>query len=406
MNNKLWNKNFCLVTAATVLGSAGAIAGGFALSFFIYDETKSTLASALIIAIRLIPTTIVPLFISPLMDRLPRKAFLVCGDIVNGTVYAAMGIWLLFNSFSYIGYLVISFLLACLDSVDELAYTSIYPELIPKGEEEKGYSVSSMLYPILQVIMMPAAGLLLDKIGVPNLLIIQSALSFSAAVTESFIKIEKKQPLSKNYSIKLWVNDIKEALLYLKKEKGLRSIFEYMAVTNGVAMGFSPVLIAFFRTASGFSAGIYSFFSVAEFAGRTLGSMVQYKIKIPDTKKYGFVFLVYQIYETMDMCLLWLPYPPMLVNRGICGFLGNNSAIIRNAAVQRYIPENLRSRVNAFDGILGTAAGGLLTLLVGFLGEVLDYRQCITLCGAIAITASWMLILGRKKEVKRIYVMR
>ena len=36
----------------------------------------------------------------------------------------------------------------------------------------------------------------------------------------------------------------------------------------------------------------------------------------------------------MDMCLLWLPYPLMLVNRAICGFLGSNSAILRSSAVQ------------------------------------------------------------------------
>ena len=209
--------------------------------------------------------------------------------------------------------------------------------------------------------------------------------------------------LSKEYSIKSWLDDIKEAIIYLKEEKGLRSIFEYMAVTNGISIGYSPILIAFFRSAAGFSAAMYSFFSVAEFAGRTLGSIVQYKVKIPDKKKYGFVFFVYQVYETMDMCLLWLPYPLMLINRGICGFLGNNSAIIRNAAVQRYIPENIRSRINAFDGVLGTAVGGFFTLLIGFIGEVVDYKLCITICGAIAMLASWFFILGRKKTVKKIY---
>ena len=99
-----------------------------------------------------------------------------------------------------------------------------------------------------------------------------------------------------------------------------------MAVTNGVSSGFSPILVAFFRTFPGFTAAMYSAFSVVEFAGRTIGSAMQYRIKIPAKKKYGFTFFVYQFYEAMDMCLLWLPYPLMLINRGICGFLGSNSA--------------------------------------------------------------------------------
>ena len=77
----------------------------------------------------------------------------------------------------------------------------------------------------------------------------------------------------------------------------------------------------------------------------------------------------------LDMCLLWLPYPLMLVNRAICSFLGSNSAILRSSAVQRYIPERLRSRVNALNSVLLTAGASVFSLLMGFLGEMLDYRR-------------------------------
>ena len=402
---KLWTRNFRLVILASAIGTVGAIAGGFALAFLVFDETGSTLASAMIVAIQLLPHLLLPVLIAPFMDRLPRKSFLVAGDIANAVLLAGMGLWLLFFDFSYVGYLAVSLLLACLGAVDELAFTSIYPELIPEGAEQKGYAVSSMLYPVLTVIMTPLAAVLLDTLGVAWILIAQSGLSLAAAITESFIHLDETERQHRTpYSLPAWVGDIREAVLYLKEERGLRSIYEYMAVTNGVASGFSPILVAFFRTFPGFTAAMYSAFSVVEFAGRTIGSALQYRIKIPDKKKYGFVFFVYQVYETMDMCLLWLPYPLMLVNRGICGFLGSNSAILRSAAVQRYIPEKLRSRINAFYGVLLTAGASVFSLLMGFLGEILDYRWCVTIGGAIAMLASWLLIWGRRKEdVRRIY---
>ena len=142
---------------------------------------------------------------------------------------------------------------------------------------------------------------------------------------------------------------------------------------------------------------------MAEFLGRTLGSAVQYRVKVPDKKKFGFVFGVYQTYEAMDMCLLWMPYPLMLANRALCGFLGSNSAIMRSAAVQRYIPEHLRARINAFDSALMTAACCVFSLLVGLLGEVLDYRWCVTVCGAVAMTACWLFIWRGRNDVRRIY---
>ena len=402
---KLWTRNFRLVILASAIGTVGAIAGGFALAFLVFDETGSTLASALIVAIQLLPHLLLPVLIAPFMDRLPRKSFLVAGDIANAVLLAGMGLWLLFFNFSYVGYLAVSLLLACIGAVDELAFTSIYPELIPEGAEQKGYAVSSMLYPVLKVIMTPLAAVLLDTLGVAWILIAQSGLSFAAAITESFIHLDETERQHRTpYSLQAWAGDIREAVQYLKEERGLRSIYEYMAVTNGVASGFSPILVAFFRTFPGFTAAMYSAFSVVEFAGRTIGSALQYRIKIPDKKKYGLVFFVYQVYESMDMCLLWLPYPLMLVNRGICGFLGSNSAILRSAAVQRYIPEKLRSRINAFDDVLITAGASVFSLMMGFLGEILDYRWCVTIGGAIAMLASWLLIWGRRKDVRRVYL--
>ena len=401
---KLWTRNFLLVILASAIGTVGAIAGGFALAFLVFDETGSTLASALIVAIQLLPHLLLPVLIAPFMDRLPRKSFLVAGDIANAVLLAGMGLWLLFFNFSYLGYLAVSLLLACIGAVDELAFTSIYPELIPEGAEQKGYAVSSMLYPVLKVIMTPLAAVLLDTLGVAWILIAQSGLSFAAAITESFIHLDETERQHRTpYSLQAWAGDIREAVQYLKEERGLRSVYEYMAVTNGVASGFSPILVAFFRTFPGFTAAMYSAFSVVEFAGRTIGSVLQYRIKIPDKKKYGLVLFVYQVYESMDMCLLWLPYPLMLVNRGICGFLGSNSAILRSAAVQRYIPEKLRSRINAFDDVLITAGASIFSLMMGFLGEILDYRWCVTIGGAIAMLASWLLIWGRRKDVRRVY---
>ena len=55
MKNTLWTRNFTLITAATALGAAGGIAGGFALSFLVFDETGSTLASSLVLTVQLLP---------------------------------------------------------------------------------------------------------------------------------------------------------------------------------------------------------------------------------------------------------------------------------------------------------------------------------------------------------------
>ena len=179
-----------------------------------------------------------------------------------------------------------------------------------------------------------------------------------------------------------------------------------MAVTNGMAMGYAPLLIAFFRTAQGFTTAMYSFFSVAEFTGRTIGGAVRYRFSLPERKRFGFLFGVYQTYELMDACLLWLPYPLMLVNRALCGFLGIQSATIRQAAVQRYIPDRLRARLNAYESLLCTAAGAVLSLAIGALGEVLDYRLCMTICGLTSMLVCWLTVFLRRRQVQQVLAAR
>lgn len=403
MTKTLWSKNYTLVTLATILGAAGGIAGNFALSFLVYDETGSTLAAAILVAIQVFPNFLIPLLVSPIMDRLPRKPFLVGGDLVNGALYAAAGIYLLFQPFSYTGYLFFSLLLASLSSFDGLAYNAIFPRLIPDGFEEKGYTISTMIYPVLNVVMMPLAALLLDVIGVAWILIIQGILSASASIIESRIDLVEQRKTGGHFSLSQWKNDLVEAVKLLKNDSGLCSTYIYMAVTNGVGNAFSPILVAFFRTAAGFTIAMYSFFSAAEFIGRSIGGFVHYHILIPPKKRFSFAFFVYQMYEAMDMILLWLPYPLMLVNRSLCGFLGINSAIMRQAAVQKYIPDDYRARLNALDTVLSSAGLCIFSLAIGALGELLDYRLCLTVGGLFTSVVLWVTVWKNRNSVRKIY---
>lgn len=404
MKQTLWTKKFSLLITATTLGCIGNIISSFALSFLVFDETGSTFASALVIAIQLIPNFLIPLLAAPWMDRLPRKPFLVFGDLMNGILYALMGLYLLFFDFSYIGYLGYSLLLATLGSLDELAYNSIFPKVIPNGMEQKGYAVSSMLYPILRVVTLPITAVLMDILGIPWLFIGQGMFSICAALVENQIQLEEKIRMNgTGFSFKIWKEDIAEVLHYLKTEKGLQAVYSYMAVSNGVSTGYTPVLVAFFRTAPGMSAALYSLFSIAEFLGRTIGGFVQYHIQIPTEKKYHVTFGIYTIYELMDMSLLWLPYPLMLANRTITGFLGTNSATLRVAAVQTYIPEQMRARVNAFENMIIMAISSICSVLVGAIGEILDYRLCITLCSAFALLVCMCTIFRYRTDIKKIY---
>lgn len=222
----LWSKNYTLLMAATTLGSIGGIAGSYAMSFLVFDETGSTLATGLLAALQILPHFLLPILIAPWLDRRPRKPFLVGGDLIGGLLYGLAALYLRHFEFSYPGYLAFSLVINSVNAFDSLAFNCIFPKTIPSGFEDKGYTVSAMLYPVLNVLMMPLAALLMDTIGVANILFIQSGMSILAAVTESGIKVEETTRFdAKKSGFSLWLQDFKDGFRYLSGERGLLNIY-------------------------------------------------------------------------------------------------------------------------------------------------------------------------------------
>ena len=403
MQNTLWTKNFTIITLGTVISAIGGVAMGFALSFVVFDNTGSTLMMALFAAASSLPGVILPVLISPYLDNFRRKPVIVGLDYLSAVIYLLFGLYLLKHSFSLPLYLLFSLLCGSIGSVYNLAYESLYPNLIPNGFAQKGYTVSGMLYPTVTMVMTPVASILYTQLGLGVLCLGEGLLLAAAASVETQINVEEHIKPGGKFSFHDYIRDFREGFRYLKKEKGLLRIYGYMPITQGVSQATEPLIRAWFRTAPGLNLTMYALFTTAEFIGRTVGGLVHYKFEIPPEKRFSLAYLVYVTYNIMDTVLLWLGFPLMLVNRGVCGFLGINSATLRASSVQNYLPDNMRAKVNAVFNMLYALVPTLLTLAVGALGEVMDYRLCVTLVSAAGLLPCYLIMWRGREDVKKVY---
>ena len=220
---------------------------------------------------------------------------------------------------------------------------------------------------------------------------------------ETRIQVEEHAKPGGKFSFRDYIGDFREGFRYLKKEKGLLRIYGYMPITQGISQATEPLIRAWFRTAPGLNLTMYALFTTAQFIGRTVGGLIHYKFEIPPEKRFSLAYLVYVTYSIMDTVLLWLGFPLMLVNRGICGFLGINSATLRESSVQNYLPDNMRAKVNAVFNMLYALVPTLLTLAVGALGEVMDYRLCVTLVSAAGLLPCYLIMWRGREDVKKVY---
>ena len=402
MKQTLWTKNFTIITLGTIISSIGTAALNLVLSYVVFSETQSTFLSGAFGAISLIPQLLLPLLVSSYIDRIPRKPIIVILDFFNGLLALSFGYFVLKHGFNFGVYLTFSLLESSISSVYQIAYESLYPKLIPNGMSQKGYTISGMIYPTVTIISSPLGSILYTRVGIAPIIIVYGILLLVASFFEHFISIQEETSIH-NFDFNQYKEDMKSTVQYLKEEKGIRNIYITMPFSQGFSDGSEPLIMAYFSSTPGLGITLYSFFTVAQFIGRTIGGTFNYKVEFPKEKRFSICYFVYIFYAIMDAILLLLPYPLMLVNRALTGFCGINSATLRSSSVQNYIPDDKRAKLNAFMNVFYSLASMLFKLLFGFLGEFIPIK-ILMIVGALSEIFVYHFFLYRDKEdIKPIY---
>lgn len=369
----------------------------------VFDETGSTLMSAFLFIAGMIPSVILPILIAPIIDRYPKKRVIVGLDYLTGALYLLIAFIVSKTGFVYSIYLIFSLIAGTIGTVYQLSYQAWFPDLIPLGFEQQGYAVSSSIYPTVMIVMSPVAAYLYKTYSISFLFIIIGILTLVAATFELFITNIHNGDKDSKFDFKQYKADILGGFSFLKNEEGIRNIYTYMSITNGVGNGMYLMVQAYFQTVSFLSVTMLAFLRSAETVGRIIGGLVQYKVKVPPKKRYGITKFVYMFYETMDLILLFIPYPMMIINRFCCGFLGMTSATLRETSVQSYLPANMRAKVNAVFNVFMSFSIIIFQIIAGYLGDVIGYRKVVVILTSISITAIFIFIILPSDKNRKVY---
>ncbi len=400
----LWTKDFTLITAGTIISAIGGTAMNFALGLVVFDNTESTWLTGVFVAVMMIPSLVLPVLAAPFVDSHCRQKIIVRLDTLSGLIDLGFAVFLFYDSFSYPIFMLFGLMMSCIGTIYSLAYNSLYPELIPEGFTQKGYSVSSLIYPSATAVIVPIAAIVYSNWGIMYIFIAEGMLLLIASAFERFITPDRGEREKKQFDLKVYCSDILGGVRYLKNEKGVRSLYSYMAVVSATANGNYLMTVAHFQSgANGLTTTMLSLLQTSETIGRTLGGLLHYFVKIPVEKRYAITEKVYLIYETLDGVMLLLWYPAMIVIRFILGFLGVNSATLRAAAVQKYLPSEIRARVEALFTTLIALGQMIMSLVAGALGEVLHYPIVSVIFGGLGVMCVFLLVVRNRSHIKALY---
>lgn len=405
--NKLWNRNFTILTIGSFISAFGSAAAGIAFGILIYTKTGSPLTLALFTIANIIPRMITAIFVGPFIDRHSRVKLIYRIDFFYSIFFAFVSVVLFSGYFDVLIFTLIASLFGIIDTVYQIAFTSLFPEVISQGNHSKAYSISSLIWPISAAIMAPIATYMIENFadGVAILMVFNAVTFFVTASIETLIKVNETLNTKKDGVKFSFFEDLKEGIRYYKVERGILGIGVLFAAFSFVYAASDLLRMPYFVNHPTLTLQHFSLLISASAIGRMVGGVIHYIFKYPTAKKYLIAVSVYLTVEIMGATLLFMPYVIMVAVSFIVGLLSVTSFNIRMSATQTYLPGHIRGRINSTQQLLWNLGTIFGTLTIGLIAEFsgLDYRLVIMMASVVSISAIFLIPIRMKDEFKKIY---
>lgn len=395
--NKLWNKNFTLLTIGSFISMMGSYMAALAINFTVFDMTKSVFLFAIFNVAYYIPKLVITPLLGPIIDKYSRKKIVIGTDCCYCLLFFLLPVVIYFTEFSLPLYLGFNFLISLLDSVYSAAFTTLLPDTITPGRSQKAYSIDSLLGPISQGLMAPIFLIVYNKIGLSGILIFNSVTYLIVAVFECFIDV--KENLIKD-SKSTFLENLKEGYVYLKEEKGIYVIYMKIFFTTVTWGAIMTVMLPYFESKVNLGKEKYIILGIVMTGSRfIIGFLQSIFVTYSPENKFKIYVIINFIIDSLLLFIFISPLYGIYIIWGITGSLGIITITIRTSSLMAYIPGNMRGRLSSISLVLSNMGMLLGSFLGGFIAEKLGYITLGTLVGVLGLIVNIYYFSRYKKSL-------
>ncbi len=404
MHQKLWTKDFTIITLGTVVSMLGNTLSGFGIGLLVLDYTGSTFFYALFMVAYSFPKIFMPLLAGPYLDKFSRKKVIYTLDFFSAVTYGLLFFILKANAFGYPLLIFFAVLIGSVDSIYTVAYDSLYPNLVSEGNFTKAYSISSMIYP-LAAMMVPVAAVIYERVGLAPIFLFNAFSFLTAAIFETFISVKETHTgdIVEKYNMKKYLSDFKDGIKYISAEKGLMVITVYFFITFLCNSAFDTIALPYFKSEPTLGVQLYTYVMGCNVFGRLIGGIVQYRIRLKPERKFNIALCVYFLTNVICAAVFFTPVYAMMLLMLASGFLSVTSYNIRISSTQSYVPDSHRARFNGTFGMICTAGTIIGQLLTGALADRYSMRWIIVGFMLFNLLAVYFVMWLGRKGVKEVY---
>lgn len=182
-------RTFLIIWSGQLVSAIGSAMTVFALTVWVWQFTEKATTIALFSFFFQLPQIFVALFAGILVDHFNRKHLMILGDtcvalctITVGLLYSTdnLHIWHLYCLSAFYG---------CFGHIQNLAYSTSIPLMVPKQHYIRASSMSSLVSQASAIIAPALAGILYPTIGLLGIILVDMATFFVAIVTMLLVQI-------------------------------------------------------------------------------------------------------------------------------------------------------------------------------------------------------------------------
>lgn len=407
--------NLNLFLSGKLISLLGTFIYNFAVSLYILKVTGSGMSFALSILVGMVPRIVFGPFAGSIADRVDRKKLAVWLDVLSGlTVFGLVGLSALYGlriPFIY----AVNLILSTINTFFDTTLSTAMPDLVRDSSLTKINSYSQAVSSISSILGPVLGGLIFGLVPMDLFLIVNGLSFLVSAALEMYIDFkfnrdENSMVEKKRMSMHLFIQDMKDAVAFMKGQRALFEILKCAVIINFLVSGsFSIVYPFIINNVLKMSSSQYGILEAVFSVGLLAASIVIGKLPEKDKKLKRLVFCL----ASMGVMLMLMGIPTVNGISGInINILFGYFVIIMIASasflvfvniplmvtIQRLSPENMLGRVM---GILQTFSGGIgplgVIIAVALVGIVPPYIIQLVSGGVMVLVS---LGLYRNKAMK------
>jgi MFS family permease len=361
-----------------------------ALFGLVFDLTGSALAVAFLLAAQDLTYFVVSPLMGVLADRVDRKRLMVMADLAR----AVLCIGFLFTQSESLVWVVYPLLaaMACFSAAFEPASAAALPNLVHKEDLATANALSGSLWGTMLTVGAALGGVVTAILGRDAAIAIDSVSFVASAVL--ILRIQRSFQEARDAQAPTRFREAAiQTVRYARRD---HRVLALLAVKFGWGLAGGVLVLVPLLAMGKFDAGEVGIglllaargigAIIGPFVGRAFLGAKDRRLFLTIGVALGVFGVGYALLGVVPGLFLALP-AVMLAHTG-----GGAQWMLSSYGLQKIVPDHIRGRIFAFDGMLVTLTFGASSLVTGWLSEVFDAQIAAVVMGGVAVVwaAAWM----------------